>query len=112
MNENRNHIVKFRVDDEEFVCIKEKMKLAKCRNISDFLRRISLGGRIYVVDTSDISEIRKLTRKISDNINQIAMRINYQKTIYKEDIDEIQFKISELYKQQNNIETLLKRLEK
>lgn len=110
MNESRNHIVKFRVDDVELNYLKEKMQLAKCKSMSDFLRRISLGGRIYVIDTSEITDIKKLTKKISDNINQIAMRINFQKTIYREDIEEIQYKIGELYKQQNRIETLLDKL--
>lgn len=112
MSESRDHIVKFRVDDAELKFLQTKMQLSKCKSMSDFLRRISLGGRIVNVDTSEITDIKKLTKKISDNINQIAMRINFQKSVYKEDIEEIQYKINELYKQQNSIETLLKRLEK
>lgn len=112
MNENRNHIVKFRVDDVEFNCLKEKMRLAKCRNMSDFLRRISLGGRIYNVDMKEFVEIKKLMVNIANNINQIAMRVNFQKTIYSEDIEEIKRKVEEIWRQLSYIQLMLHKLEK
>lgn len=111
VNESRNHIVKFRVDDFEFNCLNEKMRLSKCKNMSDYLRRISLGGRIVNVDTSEFIEMKKLIRNISDNINQITKLANTQKSIYKDDIDEIQRKVNEIWQQQAYILSLLRKLE-
>ncbi len=112
MSESRNHIVKFRVDDIELNYLQEKMLLAKCKSMSDFLRRISLGGRIYNVDMKEFVEIKKLMVNIANNINQIAMRVNFQKTIYGEDIGEIKRKVEEIWQQLNYIQLMLHKLEK
>ncbi len=112
MSESRNHIVKFRVDDIELNYLQEKMLLAKCKSMSDFLRRISLGGKIYNVDMKEFVEIKKLMVNIANNINQIAMRVNFQKTIYGEDIGEIKSKVEEIWQQLNYIQLMLHKLEK
>ncbi len=112
MSESRNHIVKFRVDDIELNYLQEKMLLAKCKSMSDFLRRISLGGKIYNVDMKEFVEIKKLMVNIANNINQIAMRVNFQKTIYGEDIGEIKRKVEEIWQQLNYIQLMLHKLEK
>jgi pyridoxal biosynthesis lyase PdxS len=104
--------MKFRVDDEEFEVLKKKKELAKSRSMSDFLRRISLGGRIVNVDTSEFVEMKKLIRNISDNINQIAKLVNSQNSVYKEDIEEIQGKVNEIWQQQAYILSLLHKLER
>ena len=76
MSEVRKHILKFRVDDEELSFLKKKSRVSNCKNMSDFLRRISLGGGIYNVDMSDFAEMKNLIRSISNNINQIATVAN------------------------------------
>ena len=112
MNDSRNNIVKFRVSDEEFAILQNKTELANCKNMSDFLRRISLGGNIYNVDTTEFSEMRKLIKSISDNINQIAKAVNVTKSVYNDDIEEIKGKVNEIWQQQAYILSLLHRLER
>lgn len=96
MGNDRKHILKFRVSDDELRTIIHKVELAKCKNTSDFLRRTALSGRIINIDTSDLKESRRLISSISQNINQIALRVNYQGTLYKDDIDEMQYKIEQI----------------
>lgn len=96
MGNDRKHILKFRVSDDELKVINHKVELANSKNISDYLRRLALSGRIINIDTSDLKESRKLISSISQNINQIAMRVNYQGTIYKDDIEEMNYKIEQI----------------
>lgn len=112
MENSRNNIVKFRVDDMEFEVLKTKMKLAKCKSMSDYLRRISLGGQIVNVDTSEFTKMKMLMRNAADNINQIAKLANSQKSIYIDDIEEIRRKVDEIWQQQAYILSLLRRLER
>nr|WP_326173219.1 plasmid mobilization relaxosome protein MobC [uncultured Ruminococcus sp.] len=112
MDNSRNNIVKFRVDDVELEVLITKIKLAKCKSMSDYLRRISLGGRIVNVDTSEFTEMKKVMKNAEDNINQIAKLANSQKSIYIDDIEEIQRKVDEIWQQQAYILSLLRKLER
>lgn len=112
MDNSRNNIVKFRVDDVELEVLITKIKLAKCKSMSDYLRRISLGGRIVNVDTSEFTEMKKVMKNAADNINQIAKLANSQKSIYIDDIEEIQRKVDEIWQQQAYILSLLRKLER
>lgn len=112
MSNTRNHILKFRVDDTEYEILKQKNQLSKCKNMSDFLRRISLGGQILNVDMSELEQMKKLIKNIADNINQISHLANMQKSIYKDDLDEIKEKISQIWQQQAYIRSLLHKLER
>lgn len=111
MNDNKNNRLVFRVSDEELAFLKKKMQLTNCKNMSDFLRKISLQGAVYNVDLSEFSATTSCISSISRSINQIAKRVNYQKTIYKEDIDEIKRKVDEVWQQQKYILSLLRKLE-
>jgi len=112
MENVRNNIVKCRVSDEELNVIRRKVKLSGSRNISDFLRRMALAGRIIMIDTSEISESKHLIMTISKNINQIALRVNYQNTIYKDDIEEMQQKIDSIQYKLADIQSTLNSLKK
>lgn len=107
----KKHIIKFRVDDEEYSLLQQKFKLSECSSMSSFLRKISLGGAIYIIDMSEFTQMRKLIQSISNNINQIALRVNSQGSIYKEDIEEIQSKVNEIWQQQVSMQSLLRKLE-
>ena len=111
MSETRKHILKFRVDDKELCFLKKKAEMSNCRNMSDFLRRISLGGAIYNVDMSDFAEMKNLIRNISNNINQIATAANRTHHLYSEEIEEIQKEVDEIWRQQAYILSQLHRLE-
>ena len=94
MGITRKNIVKFRVNDEEFEFLKKKQMQSNCKTLSAFLRKISLMGAVYIVDMSEITEIRKYIKNISDNVNQIARAVNSQRSIYQEEIEEIQAELS------------------
>ena len=99
----RNCLLKFYVTDEEKEFIKKKMEAAKIKNLSAYLRKAAIDGKIEIHDYSILNEINKNLRKIGVNINQIAKRINETNSIYQSDIEDIQRKVNEIWRIQKFI---------
>lgn len=82
----RNEIIHFRVNDEEEKLIKKKFDNSGLGSYSHFLRKLILNGHVIHLDLKPIDEISSLLRICSNNINQIARRMNSYESISKEDI--------------------------
>lgn len=54
-----------------------------------FIKRISLRGKINVIDLKKITDVMSALRIIGNNINQIARRANETGNIYENDILEL-----------------------
>ena len=93
----RNYLIKFYVDGEEKKFIIEKMKAAGIKNLSAYLRKISIEGKIEIVDYSEIRKFVSEINKIGVNINQIVKRVNETKSVFREDIKDIQNKLEEIW---------------
>lgn len=89
-NRKREHRIFFRVSEQELKIISERMKLTGMQNREAFLRKIVLDGFILSVDLSDLRKMIVLLGSVSNNLNQIAKRVNISKNIYKDDIKELQ----------------------
>lgn len=87
---NRNHIVLFRMTDEELKLVYERMEAAGVTNLSAFIRKLISTGYVIEVDMSDFREIRRLASINSNNLNQYARRANETGSIYKADIEKIE----------------------
>ncbi|MCD7959544.1 MAG: MobC family plasmid mobilization relaxosome protein [Ruminococcus sp.] len=111
MENNRNRIVKFRVSEKEYAYLCQKMKNAECETMSQLVRRLCLRGGIIKIDMSDLTEMRKLVSAISNNINQIAKRVNIENTIYDEDWKEIKKEVNEIWRQLNFMQSSVHQLE-
>ena len=92
--------VKFRVTEEEYALIQEKMKQIPTRNMAAYLRKMAIDGYVIQVDHSDIKEMTAELQKIRDNINQIAKRANATGNVYQEDIEEIKGALKEIWRLQ------------
>ena len=73
------------------------MEAAKIKNLSAYLRKAAIDGKIEIYEYSSLNEISNNIRKIGVNINQIAKRINETNSIYQSDIMDIQRKVDELW---------------
>ena len=93
----RNCLLKFYVSEEEKAFIFEKMKIAKIKNLSAYLRKAAIDEKIEIHDYSGLKEINYNLRKIGVNINQIAKRINETNSIYQSDMEDIQRKVNEVW---------------
>ena len=69
-------------------------------NMSAFLRKMAIDGQIIKLELPELKQITSLLRYTSNNINQIAHRINETESIYKADIDEVKNQMDELWKVQ------------
>ena len=94
---SRNCLLKFYVSEEEKAFIFEKMNAAKIKNLSAYLRKAAIDGKIEIHDYSELKNLNHNIHKIGVNINQIAKRINETKTVYKSDMEDIQRKVNEVW---------------
>ena len=91
------------LSEEEMELLEEKCKLAKIKSKSEFIRRLIIDGYIIEVNFSELNRYNFLLSNISNNINQIAHRINETRSIYKSDIDSVTEEVDKLWQQQKSM---------
>lgn len=99
MTEKRKRRVKLmtRVTEEEYAQIQVRMALVGTGNMSAFLRKLALDGRIVLLDMAEIKTLASLLRRTGANVNQIAKRVNSTGRIYENDLAEIQNRLGEVW---------------
>ena len=93
----------FAVTEEEARIIDEKMKQLEIRNMSAFLRAMVLNGYVLKLDLPQLREMIRLLGNLTNNVNQIARRVNEHGSIYESEIDEIQEKVNQLLCMMNQL---------
>ena len=88
-NRKRNIMVRFRVTPEEKAIIEEKMSQVGTSNMEAYLRKMSIDGYILKLDLSELKEMISLLRRTSNNLNQIAKRMNQTGRLYGEDMEDM-----------------------
>lgn len=106
-NRIRNERLEIKLTEEEKTLFEEKRKLAKCRNMSHFIRKCVLEKEIYQVDLEPFRDLQGLLSNATNNINQIAKRVNSTGIIYKEDINDMEKEIEHFSKELWQIHSLL-----
>ena len=89
MARNRNVQVIFWVSEAEKRMIEEKMTQAGMTNLSAYLRRIAIDGMIVRLELPELKEMVSLLRYASNNINQIARRMNESGRVYGTDLEQV-----------------------
>lgn len=92
---NRTVIMKFRATEEEAAEIRRKAAAAGM-NISRFLRTSAVKSQVALYNTADIYGLRSDIRRIGNNINQIAMVANSNKSVYLSDVRELRKQLNEM----------------
>lgn len=85
----------FKVSDKERELIEQKMALAGVRNMSAYIRKMCIDGYIINLQIPELAECAKLLRYTSNNVNQIARRVNSDGGVYPDEADEITAKLAE-----------------
>lgn len=75
----RNIVIRFRVTPEEREMIESKMAQFGTSNMAAYLRKISIDGYVVRLDLPELREMVSLLRRSSNNLNQIAKRVNPSK---------------------------------
>ena len=58
-------------------------------SMSAYLRKMAIDGYVIKLELPELREMISLLRRSSNNLNQIAKRVNSTDRIYAEDMDEI-----------------------
>lgn len=107
MGRNRDTQIIFWVSEEEKKLIEEKMAQVGITNLSAYLRKISIDGMIIKLELPELKELISLLRYTSNNINQIAKRINESGRIYDADLEAVTENQEKLWDMANEILTRL-----
>ena len=93
----------FKTTEEEDAVIRQKMDAFGIRNQSAYLRAMALKGYILKVETPEIREWIRLLKNLTNNVNQIAKRLNEHGSIYRLEIDDIRQRLDELWEITNQM---------
>lgn len=107
----RNIRISVRLTEEEHRLLKEKMARIGVTNQEAFLRKMALDGLVIRLDLSELKQMISLLRYTSNNINQIAKRLNESGRAYDTDLAEILEKQKQLWRLANDILMKLSRIQ-
>ena len=99
----RNIRISVLLTEEEHRLLKEKMARIGVTNQEAFLRKMALDGLVIRLDLPELKQMISLLRYTSNNINQIAKRLNESGRAYDTDLTEILEKQKQLWGLANKI---------
>ena len=100
---SRNVNLAFRVSEEERELIERKMKQAGMKNMRAYVVKQAIDGRIIHVELDSVREMIRLLSNATNNLNQIARRVNETGNFYAADIEDITSKYENLWGQTKEI---------
>ncbi len=98
----------FRTTESEDNVIRQKMKAFGIRNQASFYRAMVLNGYLLKLDLPEIRELLRLMKNLTNNVNQMARRLNEHGSVYETEMDDILRRMDELW---NIMKRILARLE-
>ena len=102
-------IVRFKPGDRDIV--RRKMKEAGINNMAAYIRKMAIDGYYICVDLTDVKEMVRLLRIYGNNLNQLARRANEGGSIYRNDVEDLQREMHELWKMMRQILERLSRFD-
>ena len=79
-----------RVTPEEKAEILKNMESVGIINLSVYARKMMLDGQVIHADFTEIKELSRQLGYLARNINQIALRANETRNLYKSDVEDLQ----------------------
>ena len=108
-NRFRNERLEIKLTTEEKEIFKKKLELSKSKSMGHFIRKCVLEAPIFVIDMNVFRRLQTLIGKNSNNINQIAKRVNSTGIIYREDIEDLKKENDDISKEIIRIQNILSR---
>ena len=99
----RDCLLHFRVSQKELEMIETKMKQANIISLSAYLRKMAIDGYVIKLELPELREMISLLRRNSNNLNQIARRVNATGRLYPEDVEDMKRQQQELWQCANTI---------
>jgi len=95
----RNVNLSLRVTEEERKMIERRMAQTGIKNMRAFIVKMAIDGNVIHVELESVKEMVRLLSNVSNNINQIARRVNSDGSIYATDIEELRERYDEIWAQ-------------
>ena len=105
VNRVRKVQLNFRVTEREKELIEDRMQEIGTTNREAYLRKIAIDGMLVKLEVPELKEIVSLMRRTSNNVNQIALRLNETGRIYEVDITDVQNQQEQLWDMLNSLIT-------
>lgn len=96
MREQRNLQIHFRVSKPEWERIHQKMESCGILSIGSYLRKMALDGYCLNLDLPQLRKMAYLLQMCSNNLNQVAKRVNGSNQLYAADLDDLRTRLDEL----------------
>lgn len=93
----------FMVTERERELIAEKMAQLGTANMAAYLRKMAIDGYIVNLDLAGVRELVSLLRNATNNLNQIAKRVNGAGSLYAADVEDMRARYTELWEATNKI---------
>ena len=97
----------FRLSEAEDAIIQKKMKAFGIRNMSTLFRAMVLNGYLLKLDLPEIRELLRLMKNLTNNVNQMAKRLNERGSVYETEMDDILRRLDDVWNVMNRILTRL-----
>ena len=107
MGRRRKIRLEFYVSEKELRMIQQKMAQIGTNNLSAYLRKIAIDGCIIKLELPELRDMVSLLRRSSNNLNQIARRVNETGRFYATDMEDMLAKQEQLWQATNEIITRL-----
>ena len=99
----------FRTTESEARFMRKKMDALGITNESAYMRALALNGYILKLDLPQIREMIRLLSNMTNNLNQIARRLNAQGQMYDTEMEEMLQKQDELWQMMRKLLSILER---
>ena len=87
--------------------MQQKLAQIGTNNLSAYLRKIAIDGCIIELELPELRDMVSLLRRSSNNLNQIARRVNETGRFYPADMEDMLAKQEQLWQAANEIITRL-----
>ncbi len=104
---NRRNQLKIRLSDKELQLFNKKLELSKSKNMTEFLIKCVLEKEIFIVDMDVFYKLQYLLSNQSNNINQVARRVNIYDQVTQDDIKELKVDKEKIARELFNIQKML-----
>lgn len=106
----RDKTLRVKVNEDEWNIIQKRLEVCKVSSMSDLLRHMMIHGIYLEYDHEELKKIRQSVMNITNNVNQIAHRVNSTSRIYKQELFELQEGVAMLWQQLQSIQFELQKL--
>ena len=99
----RDIFIRFMVDEKERDLIYNRMEEAGIKSLRAYLLKMVVDGRVIHIELDSVRDMVRLLSNATNNINQIARRVNETGSVYAADVEDLRGHYDSLWGQAKEI---------